>query len=186
MRPQALASRIARCFPSSTTHRVLATQSGVRTSRSAQCAEPTHHQSSRHNHNWKDVSNAPRQVTWPLAANTTNVCHPIEPDAQFCLPIRCAQSPTNCGWEDVHALGSMVSRVLANPWMMLKPETLAVMEPSVDAASAVVERCPMEMTDATTSEYSKRCVLCKIPVGHAVRLKVERGRHTRRLGRYIS
>lgn len=43
--------------------------------------------------------------------------------------------------------------------MMLKPETLAVMEPSVDAARAVVDKCPIEMTDAITREYSNRCVL---------------------------
>ena len=33
------------------------------------------------------------------------------------------------------------------------------MDPRVDAAKAVVDRCPMEMTDAMTSEYSSRCVL---------------------------
>ena len=52
-----------------------------------------------------------------------------------------------------------MSRVLAKPWMMLKPVTLAVIEPRVDAARAVVERCPMETTEAMTREYSSKCVL---------------------------
>ena len=43
--------------------------------------------------------------------------------------------------------------------MMLYPETLAVIEPSVDAARAVVDRWPMDTTEAMTSEYSSRCVL---------------------------
>ena len=46
--------------------------------------------------------------------------------------------------------------MLANPWMILNPETLAVIEPSVEAARAVVDKCPIEMTEATTREYSKR------------------------------
>lgn len=71
-------------------------------------------------------------------------------------PIRCDQSPTSWGWEDVHALGSIVSSVLAKPCMILNPETLAVIEPSVEAARAVVDKWPIEMTEATTSEYSKR------------------------------
>jgi hypothetical protein len=33
------------------------------------------------------------------------------------------------------------------------------MEPRVIAASAVVDRCPIEMTDAITRLYSNRCVL---------------------------
>ena len=49
--------------------------------------------------------------------------------------------------------------------MMLKPETLAVMEPSVEAARAVVDRCPMETTEAMTSEYSSKCVLCVTSLG---------------------
>ena len=53
----------------------------------------------------------------------------------------------------------MVSRVLVKPWIMLSPETLAVIEPRVAAASAAVERWPMETTEATTSEYSSTCVL---------------------------
>ena len=52
-----------------------------------------------------------------------------------------------------------MSSVLAKPWMMLNPETLAVIEPSVEAARAVVDKCPIEMTEATTSEYSNKCVL---------------------------
>ena len=43
--------------------------------------------------------------------------------------------------------------------MMLYPETLAVIDPSVDAARAVVDRGPMDTTEAMTSEYSSRCVL---------------------------
>ena len=53
----------------------------------------------------------------------------------------------------------MVSRVLVKPCTMLYPETLAVMEPRVDAARAVVDRCPIATTDAITREYSRRCVL---------------------------
>ena len=53
----------------------------------------------------------------------------------------------------------MVSKVLVNPWMMLKPDTLAVIDPSVDAARAVVDRCPRETTDAITNEYSRTWVL---------------------------
>ena len=49
--------------------------------------------------------------------------------------------------------------MLAKPWMMLNPETLAVMEPRVEAASAVVDRCPMDTTAAITRENSNRCVL---------------------------
>ena len=33
---------------------------------------------------------------------------------------------------------------------------LPVIEPSVIAASAVVERCPIQITDAMTSEYSNK------------------------------
>jgi hypothetical protein len=72
--------------------------------------------------------------------------------------MRCAQRPTSRGSGPVHALGSMVSSVEAKPMMMLRPVTDAVMEPSVAAASAVVERCPIETTEATTSEYSSTCV----------------------------
>lgn len=52
-----------------------------------------------------------------------------------------------------------MSKVLVKPWMMLKPETLAVMDPKVAAASAAVEICPIEMTEATTKLYSRTCVL---------------------------
>lgn len=38
---------------------------------------------------------------------------------------------------------------------MLKPVTLAVMEPRLIAASAVVEICPIEMTEAMTRLYSR-------------------------------
>jgi hypothetical protein len=55
--------------------------------------------------------------------------------------------------EEVQALGRRVSRQLIKPWMMLKPVTLAVMDPRVAAARALVERWPMEMVPATTSEY---------------------------------
>ena len=70
--------------------------------------------------------------------------------------MRCVQSPTSCGWGDVHALGNIVSRVLARPWMILKPVTLAVIVPRVHAASATVERWPMDMTEAIEREYSRR------------------------------
>ena len=53
----------------------------------------------------------------------------------------------------------MVSRALANPWTMLKPETLAVMDPRLIAANAVVERWPIEMTGTMTSVYSSKWVL---------------------------
>ncbi len=53
----------------------------------------------------------------------------------------------------------MVSRALAKPWIMLKPLTLAVMEPREMAASAVVEMCPIVITDTMTREYSKTWVL---------------------------
>lgn len=43
--------------------------------------------------------------------------------------------------------------------MILYPVTLAVIEPSVDAARAAVLKCPIEMTLAITSEYSSTCVL---------------------------
>lgn len=57
-----------------------------------------------------------------------------------CVHILCDQSPTNCGSDDVHAAGSMVSKALVKPWMILNPETLAVMEPSVMAARAVIDK----------------------------------------------
>jgi hypothetical protein len=53
----------------------------------------------------------------------------------------------------------MVSRALANPWTMLKPETLAVMDPRLIAARAVVERWPIEMTGTMTNVYSSKWVL---------------------------
>ena len=40
--------------------------------------------------------------------------------------------------------------------MMLYPVTLAVIMPRVDAASATVERWPIDTTDAITREYSRR------------------------------
>jgi hypothetical protein len=63
--------------------------------------------------------------------------------------------PTRWGWGDVQADGSIVSRALAKPWMMLNPLTLAVIEPSETAASAVVEICPIVITETITSEYSR-------------------------------
>ena len=39
------------------------------------------------------------------------------------------------------------------PSMILKPVTLAVIDPRVAAASALVERWPMETVPATRSEY---------------------------------
>lgn len=38
--------------------------------------------------------------------------------------------------------------------MILNPVTLAVIDPNVAAASAVVDICPMEITEAMTREYS--------------------------------
>jgi hypothetical protein len=70
--------------------------------------------------------------------------------------MRWDQSPTSCGFGDVQALGNIVSRVLERPCMMLYPVTLAVIMPRVDAASATVERWPMDTTDAITREYSRR------------------------------
>jgi len=61
--------------------------------------------------------------------------------------IRWAQSPTNWGCEDVHAEGSIVSKALVKPWIILKPETLAVIDPKVMAASAVVDIWPIEITE---------------------------------------
>ena len=52
-----------------------------------------------------------------------------------------------------------MSRVLVNPWMMLNPDTLAVMEPIVAAANAVVDKWPSETTDASCRLYSRICVL---------------------------
>ena len=45
------------------------------------------------------------------------------------------------------------------PWMMLKPDTLAVIEPSEIAARADVDIWPMEITETMTREYSRTCVL---------------------------
>ena len=45
---------------------------------------------------------------------------------------------------------------------MMYPVTLAVIDPSVDAANAVVEICPIETTDAITREYSNAWVLFNI------------------------
>jgi len=62
-------------------------------------------------------------------------------------------SPTNCGLDEVQALGRSVSRLLMKPCMILKPVTLAVIDPRVAAARALVERWPMETVPATRSEY---------------------------------
>lgn len=53
----------------------------------------------------------------------------------------------------------MVSRALEKPCNTLKPETLAVIDPKLTAARALVDRCPIEMTETTTREYSRRWVL---------------------------
>ncbi len=53
----------------------------------------------------------------------------------------------------------MVSRALVKPWMILRPDTLAVIDPSVIAARAVVDKCPTESTEAMTRLYSNTCVL---------------------------
>jgi len=62
-------------------------------------------------------------------------------------------SPINCGLDEVQALGRSVSRLLIKPTMILKPVTLAVIDPRVAAARALVERWPMETVPATRSEY---------------------------------
>ena len=69
------------------------------------------------------------------------------------LHMRWHHSPTSCGLDEVHALGRSVSRLLRKPWIMLKPETLAVIDPRVAAARALVERWPMQTVPATRSEY---------------------------------
>lgn len=69
------------------------------------------------------------------------------------LHIRWHHSPTNCGLGEVQALGRRVSRPLRKPCMMLKPVTLAVIDPRVAAARALVERWPRETVPATRSEY---------------------------------
>jgi hypothetical protein len=45
--------------------------------------------------------------------------------------------------------------------MIENPETEAVMLPNVEAASAAVDRWPMETTLAMTRLYSKACVLSR-------------------------
>lgn len=42
---------------------------------------------------------------------------------------------------------------------MLKPLTLAVIEPREIAARAVVDMCPIVITETMTREYSRTCVL---------------------------
>ena len=53
----------------------------------------------------------------------------------------------------------MVSSALQKPCIMLNPETLAVIEPNLIAARAVVERWPMDITGTITSVYSSKWVL---------------------------
>lgn len=79
--------------------------------------------------------------------------------------MRCVQSPTSWGCDEVHALGSIVSSAHAKPWTTLNPDTLAVIDPSVDAASAVVERWPMAITEAIEREYSNKFVLVSMRWG---------------------
>ena len=67
--------------------------------------------------------------------------------------MRWHHSPTNCGLDEVQALGRSVSRLLMKPSMILKPVTLAVIDPRVAAARALVERWPMETVPAMRSEY---------------------------------
>jgi hypothetical protein len=55
--------------------------------------------------------------------------------------------------DEVQALGRSVSRLLRKPCMILKPVTLAVMDPRVAAARALVDRWPIETVPATRSEY---------------------------------
>lgn len=75
--------------------------------------------------------------------------------------MRCVHSPTRCGWSEVQAPGSIVSKVETRPWIMLRPVTLAVMNPIVAAARATVEIWPMEITDDIIMLCSKTCVLTK-------------------------
>jgi hypothetical protein len=44
------------------------------------------------------------------------------------------------GWGEVQALGRRVSRAEVRPWIILNPETEAVMEPREIAARAVVDK----------------------------------------------
>ncbi len=54
-----------------------------------------------------------------------------------------------------------MSRAEDMPTKIDQPVTEAVIEPKVDAASSTVERCPMEMTEAIASEYSRSWVLSR-------------------------
>ena len=71
-------------------------------------------------------------------------------------PILWVHSPTSWGWLEVHADGRTVSSALVKPSMTLKAEILAVIEPRLRAASAVVEIWPIETTDTVAKEYSRR------------------------------
>ena len=53
----------------------------------------------------------------------------------------------------------MVSRTPEKPCKTLKPVTLAVIDPRLTAARALVDKCPIETTGTMTREYSRRCVL---------------------------
>jgi hypothetical protein len=53
----------------------------------------------------------------------------------------------------------MVSRTPEKPCRTVKPVTLAVIDPRLTAARALVDKCPIETTGTMTREYSNRCVL---------------------------
>ena len=72
------------------------------------------------------------------------------------LHMRWHQSPTSWGLDELQALGRSVSRLLRKPWIILNPVTVAVIDPRVAAARALVERWPMETVPATRSEYWSR------------------------------
>jgi hypothetical protein len=75
------------------------------------------------------------------------------------IAIRIVQSPTCDGVPEVHAAGNMVSSAVLIPIINENPVTEAVIVPSVTAARASVEICPMETTGAIDREYSRTCVL---------------------------
>ena len=74
------------------------------------------------------------------------------------------QISTSSGFLLVQAPGKSVSRQLMNPCMMLNLVTDAVMDPSVAATRAIVDRCPIDTTEATTRLYSRMCILTRCVV----------------------
>lgn len=54
-----------------------------------------------------------------------------------------------------------MSKALDIPWMILSPVTLAVINPMVAAASAIVDICPIEITEDMMMLCSNTCVLSR-------------------------